>query len=164
MNRPNQSIYSAVLDTPLGKLGIRMDGNTVVAVDVLSQASSPPTRMSVCARPVSKQLADYFRGARNNFELRLQPQGTTFQQRVWRALQSIPSGSTLTYGSLAKRLHTSPRAVGNACRENPIPIIIPCHRVVAANGIGGYAGATSGSKLRRKKWLLDHEQQQFPAG
>ncbi|MGK0673659.1 MAG: methylated-DNA--[protein]-cysteine S-methyltransferase [Halothiobacillaceae bacterium] len=86
----------------------------------------------------------------------LAPAGTPFQQRVWRALAEIPLGQTRTYGELATRLGTSPRAVGGALRANPIPIIIPCHRILAAQGLGGYAGASEEGR-RRKAWLLAHE-------
>ena len=77
--------------------------------------------------------------------------------RVWQALQKIPYGEVKTYGQLAKELKSSARAVGNACRANPIPIVIPCHRIVAVSGIGGYAGKTDGPVLERKRWLLAHE-------
>lgn len=86
----------------------------------------------------------------------LSPSGTVFQQAVWRELMRVPPGATLTYGELACALGTAPRAVGGALRANPIPILIPCHRVLAASGLGGYAGA--GEKgLVRKRWLLEHE-------
>lgn len=86
----------------------------------------------------------------------LAPAGTPFQQRVWRALADIPPGQTRTYGELATQLGTAPRAVGGALRANPIPIIIPCHRILAAQGLGGYAGASEEGR-RRKAWLLAHE-------
>ena len=83
--------------------------------------------------------------------------GTDFQQRVWRHLCTIPVGQAQTYGEVAAALNTSPRAVANACRRNPIPIIVPCHRVISAQGIGGYAGKTSGFEVDVKQWLLAHE-------
>src|SRR3989344_3383893 len=83
--------------------------------------------------------------------------GTDFQQRVWRALQRIPAGRVLSYGELAHKLKTGARAVGNACRANRIPIVIHCHRVVAANGKGGFMGKTGGRALAIKDWLLTHE-------
>tara|TARA_R110002110_G_scaffold400317_2_gene616668 strand:+ start:23407 stop:23841 length:435 start_codon:yes stop_codon:yes gene_type:complete len=83
--------------------------------------------------------------------------GTLFQKKVWLALCRIPFGETRTYGELAKKLNTSAQAVGNACRENPISIIIPCHRVVSRVGLGGYGGKVSGSKIKIKTWLLRHE-------
>jgi len=84
-------------------------------------------------------------------------QGTAFQRRVWEALTRIPAGQTLTYGELAARLDSGARAVGNACRHNPVSIIVPCHRVVSATGIGGYSGSTGGREIDRKQWLLGRE-------
>jgi methylated-DNA-[protein]-cysteine S-methyltransferase len=83
--------------------------------------------------------------------------GTSFQQKVWQAIQKIAPGKTKTYGQLAKQLASAPRAIGQACKSNPIVIIVPCHRVVAANDIGGYAGARDGARVETKKWLLNHE-------
>jgi methylated-DNA-[protein]-cysteine S-methyltransferase len=83
--------------------------------------------------------------------------GTAFQQRVWQAMREIPLGETISYGALAKQLNSSARAVGNACRTNPIPIIIPCHRIVAKHGIGGFSGMIQGTRITMKEWLLRHE-------
>ena len=84
--------------------------------------------------------------------------GTPFQRRVWQALRGIPSGSTCSYGELAHELGSSARAVGGACRRNPIPIVVPCHRVAAAaGGVGGFMGQRDGEALTIKQWLLDHE-------
>ncbi|MEW6332353.1 MAG: methylated-DNA--[protein]-cysteine S-methyltransferase [Pseudomonadota bacterium] len=116
---------------------------------------SPPR--GVQARKVSRSLKSYFSNPGQTFRLPLRLDGTPFQQRVWRALQRIPAGKTLSYGALAKKLATSARAVGNACRANPVPIIVPCHRVVASNGMGGFMGKRSGSPLNLKHWLLAHE-------
>jgi methylated-DNA-[protein]-cysteine S-methyltransferase len=83
--------------------------------------------------------------------------GTAFQRRVWRALSIIPPGQVRTYGELARSLASSPRAVGNAARANPWPLVVPCHRLVASQGLGGYGGATQGRGLAIKRWLLAHE-------
>ena len=102
------------------------------------------------------QLRAYFDGNRQSFDLPLAPNGTSFQQRVWRALQDIPYGDTITYGELASHIGrpTASRAVGAANAQNPLPIVIPCHRVIGANGkLTGYAGG-----LNIKQALLDHEQ------
>ncbi|MBS1146921.1 MAG: methylated-DNA-(protein)-cysteine S-methyltransferase, partial [Proteobacteria bacterium] len=80
-----------------------------------------------------------------------------FQKRVWRALMEIPAGHPTTYGALAKQLGTAARAVGQACGSNPLPILVPCHRVVAANGLGGFMHSASGAPLDVKTWLLAHE-------
>jgi len=106
---------------------------------------------------VKVELEKYFSNPKHIFNLPLDPHGTEFQKRVWKALQEIPSGETLTYGELAKKLNSHPRAVGQACRRNPIPVIIPCHRVVAQNGLGGYSGERIGALMDFKKQLLAHE-------
>jgi methylated-DNA-[protein]-cysteine S-methyltransferase len=110
-----------------------------------------------CARAAAAAAQIYFSSGQALFNLDLQPAGTAFQQRVWQALCAIPSGQTRTYGSLAVELGSSARAVAGACRDNPIPFFIPCHRVVAAHGLGGFMGALDGAPLRLKQWLLTHE-------
>ena len=103
------------------------------------------------------QLKNYFSSAISFRAMSLAPQGTLFQKSVWHELSKIPLGETRTYGEIANKLNSSPRAVGNACRRNPIQIIVPCHRVVSATGLGGYAGETGGKQLDIKRWLLKHE-------
>jgi len=103
------------------------------------------------------QVTDYLNDANKGFDLPVMTKGTAFQQKVWTLLESIPVGQTWTYGKLARSIGSSPRAVGGACRRNPVALIVPCHRVVAAQGNGGYAGATSGSNMQVKNWLLAHE-------
>ncbi|MGQ9366298.1 methylated-DNA--[protein]-cysteine S-methyltransferase [Azospirillum sp. ST 5-10] len=102
----------------------------------------------------AEQLAEYFAGRRIRFALPLNPRGTPFQHRVWQAMAEIPFGRVASYGDLARSLGTAARAVGGACGRNPIPIVIPCHRVVAGAGPGGYSGFGG---LDTKAWLLDHE-------
>ena len=84
-------------------------------------------------------------------------QGSTFQQKVWRALNDIKAGTTVTYTELAKKLNSHPRAVGQALKRNPLPLLYPCHRVVSQSGIGGFAGKTEGKLIDLKRWLLHHE-------
>ncbi|MFO7542412.1 MAG: methylated-DNA--[protein]-cysteine S-methyltransferase, partial [Thiobacillus sp.] len=93
----------------------------------------------------------------HSFDLPFSPLGTPFQKKVWRALTHIPAGHPATYGALAKQLGTAARAVGQACGSNPLPILIPCHRVVAASGLGGFMHASTGRPLDIKTWLLAHE-------
>jgi len=109
------------------------------------------------AKNILLQLKNYFSSAISFNAISLAPQGTSFQQSVWHELSKIPVGETRTYGEIAHKLNTSARAVGNACRRNPIQIIVPCHRVVSAKGLGGYAGETQGRQLDIKRWLLNHE-------
>ena len=84
-------------------------------------------------------------------------QGTDFQLKVWHQLTAIPYGDTVTYGEVSDTLNSSARAVGGACRRNPIPVIVPCHRVTSATGIGGFSGRVVGKFIERKQWLLQHE-------
>lgn len=106
---------------------------------------------------VVTQLLSYFEKAHSQWTFDITRQGTAFQQRVWRCLQSIPMGETRTYGQLAKELNSSARAVGNACRANPFLLVVPCHRVVKQSGLGGFAGKLDGEAVEIKQWLLDHE-------
>ncbi len=116
---------------------------------------------------IAQQLKQYFLNPRFKFSLPCQlDQATRFQQQVWQTLIQIPPGEVKTYGALAKELGSSARAVGNACRQNCFPLVIPCHRVVSASGIGGYAGDTLQHQkgeiefMQIKQWLLAHEQKQ----
>jgi methylated-DNA-[protein]-cysteine S-methyltransferase len=157
--RMNQIVceYSLVTDSPLGRLGISLQAGHVTRLNYLHgswRLRSPATRLE---QDIVRQLEAYFADPHSRFKLPLEMHGTPFQLRVWQALQSIPAGTTVTYGQLAERLGSGARAVGNACRRNPIAIIVPCHRVTSATGAGGYAGRTSGPPLVRKQWLLRHE-------
>jgi len=110
---------------------------------------------------VEDQFQIYFSNSGHSFKIPLLSQGTDFQQRVRLALVQIPAGECRRYGELAADLGSSPRAVGNACRRNPTPLVVPCHRVVAASGIGGFMGQRSGGELDIKRWLLRHEKVSF---
>ena len=148
--------YDAVIATPLGRLGI----NAVTAltnIDFVSARTSLKSARTPLARRVCTQLKAYFADARTQFQLPLATRGSDFQQQVWRAMCRIPSGKAQSYGELARKIKSSPRAVGGACRANPIPIIVPCHRVVAVSGLGGFMGATRGRALQIQRWLLEHE-------
>lgn len=103
------------------------------------------------------QLKNYFSSVVSFQSRLLAPVGTIFQNAVWLELRNIPMGEIRTYGDIAEKLNSSARAVGNACRANPIQIIIPCHRVISAKGLGGYAGETEGKQMTIKRWLLSHE-------
>lgn len=155
MNRAGA--YQAVVATPLGRVGIRMSDKAVSVLDYLpaDTAELPPVDPATAA--VVQQLIAYFNDPRTPLTVPLSPAGTSFQQRVWGALQAIPTGSVLRYGEMAGQLETSSRAIGGACRNNPIPILIPCHRVVSRQGLGGYSGEIDGDLLAIKRWLLRHE-------
>jgi methylated-DNA-[protein]-cysteine S-methyltransferase len=153
----------ALIDTPLGPIGLHWEGETLTGVALepdLARSGSddaPP-------EAVARQLARYFADGHDGFDLPTATTGTEFQQRVWSLLRAIPAGETRTYGSIARELGSAPRAVGQACRSNPLPIVVPCHRVVAARGLGGFAGDSSGRRLAVKRWLLRHEGVLFPEG
>ncbi len=149
--------YQAIIAAPLGRIGIRMMGEAASALDYLPADVPEQSPTDAATQAVVAQLEAYFRDPHASFTVPLIPAGTAFQQRVWAALQAIPAGTVLTYGELARQLGTAARAVGGACRNNPLPILIPCHRVVGRQGLGGYAGEVTGDPLGIKRWLLRHE-------
>jgi methylated-DNA-[protein]-cysteine S-methyltransferase len=125
------------LHSPLGPLSVSETDDAIVALDW--GWGRDQTRTPLLLRAVDV-LNRYFDGEAPAFELPFRPKGTAFQQRVWQAMREIPYGQTRTYGALAERAGGVARAVGMACGANPIPILIPCHRVVAQSGLGGYSG------------------------
>lgn len=144
-----------------GGVEIRYQGEAVCEISLI------PTRV-VDAAPendfetrLRAQFDAYLEDANFRFDLPLRLRGTDYQQRVWEALRRIPAGEVRSYGELAHLLASSPRAVGNACRRNPVPIIVPCHRVVARTGIGGFGGAVQGELVEQKRRLLRHEGLRF---
>lgn len=139
-------------------LGVRITGGVVEEIEFLpaSEPAEPPR--DALAREVCRQLLAYAKDARFQFSLPLASAGTLFQRRVWQCIAEIPPGETRSYGELSTRLKSAPRAVGQACGANPFPLIIPCHRVVSAAGLGGFAHHAGGFHLRVKRWLLEHEQ------
>lgn len=153
----NTNRFQFVVDSPIGPVGVSTSHDRLNGVEFLDRRSKPFASDASFAAEVVKQLNSYFISGSAEFCLELNLSGTDFQRRVWQALAKIKPGEVRTYGDIAKELNTSPRAVGNACRSNPVPIVIPCHRVVSAHGIGGFAGATRGERLNIKRWLLNHE-------
>jgi methylated-DNA-[protein]-cysteine S-methyltransferase len=150
--------FDAVVPSPVGPLGIAVVDDRVRRIAFLPPRRAPRPPAGALAREVAAQLARYFADPSTPFDLPLDEGGTPFQHRVWAALRALPTGTTASYGDLATRLASGPRAVGGACRANPLVIVTPCHRIVAAGGaLGGFAGATDGRPLATKRWLLDHE-------
>jgi methylated-DNA-[protein]-cysteine S-methyltransferase len=149
--------HSLVLGSPLGRLGVCLQDDAISRLDFLSSDTPVHVADNAFARRVADELKHYFTSSSHRFRLAVARTGTPFQQRVWQALREIPPGETRSYGQLAAELGSGARAVGNACRNNPVSIVVPCHRVVAADGLGGYSGRTRGPELRRKSWLLAHE-------
>ena len=148
--------FDAVITTPIGRIGLRLEGDRLVELDPWpddATAERPPE--TAAARRAVDAVQAFLADSRAGSDVELAAQGTPFQQRVWAALREIPPGETRSYGDLARELGSSPRAVGGACRANPIPLLIPCHRVVAASGIGSFAGESGeGAKLALKRRLL----------
>jgi methylated-DNA-[protein]-cysteine S-methyltransferase len=150
-------MVSLVMDSPSGRIELSEEGGAISALDWTAAPadSAPPTPLLAEAK---RQLEDYFTGKRNAFDLPLAPRGSEFRHRVWQALRAIPYGETRTYGEIAAGIGSAPRAVGGACGANPIAIIIPCHRVVGANGWrGGFSGGTG---VATKQTLLEIETKQ----
>jgi methylated-DNA-[protein]-cysteine S-methyltransferase len=141
--------------SPLGPLTIVEDDDAIVALEWGWTRDVSETGLLGLA---GDQLTSYFDGDLTNFSLPLAPSGTSFQRQVWASMTRIPYGKTLSYGSVAEEIDSSPRAVGTACGRNPIPIIIPCHRVVG-NG-GALVGYSGGEGVETKRYLLAHESSQ----
>ena len=148
------STITTPMDTPVGRLVLESDGDVLIGIWLPSQSTrsradghdAPPV-----LKDTATQLDEYFAGERTVFDVPMELDGTAFQKEVWRELSRIPYGETISYGELARRVGRpkGPRAVGQANGKNPVPIIVPCHRVLASTGIGGYGGG-----LTMKRTLL----------
>lgn len=153
--------YAAIVGLPHGALGVRCSESVISALDYLPAQPEVAPRCPL-AREAVAQLHAWLQEPAFRLELPLAQVGSAFQQRVWQEISAIACGQTLTYGELAGRIGSAPRAVGQACGANPYPIVVPCHRVVAARGglnggLGGFAHSTQGYLLDIKRWLLEHE-------
>jgi methylated-DNA-[protein]-cysteine S-methyltransferase len=149
--------YQAVLDLPFAPVGVTLYDGRLKRLHYLDRPQRAYRERVSGIESVISAVANYLKDPKLKFDLELSLEGTPFQRRVWQALQGIPSGTTMTYGELADKIGSGARAVGNACRANPCPLIVPCHRVVAVKGLGGFAGQMGGEKLQIKRWLLRHE-------
>ena len=144
-------LSAIAFESPAGQLTIAATPEAIVSVAWGGDASGEPTALLSEAR---HQFEAYFNGRLRRFDLPLAPAGSPFEQRVWAEMRKIPYGETRSYGELAMAVGSAPRAIGRACGRNPIPIIVPCHRVLARAGLGGYSG---GAGLLTKSWLLQLE-------
>jgi len=150
--------YQAKLATPFAVLGIRTNGDWLTDIEYLPPDTPPLAFQNELAKEVCKQLQAYLVSPGFVFDLSLHISGTNYQRRVWQSIKTIPSGSTSSYADIAAKLCSAPRAVGQACGANRLPIVIPCHRVISRNGeIGGFMNASNGFPLDVKRWLLHHE-------
>ena len=149
---------SAAIPAPFGSLVLRIDETGLCAVDIRpEEAPAAGDATEPLIAETARQFGLYFADPRFEFSIPLVLGGTRNQQAVWDALRRIPAGSTRTYGELAQDLGSSARGIAAACRSNPLPIVIPCHRVVGRSSLGGYCGDTSGRWFAVKLWLLRHE-------
>lgn len=146
-------VYQAIIQTPVGKLGIITLDQLLIRIDFLTEDKSLIAPSGETLNNIVNQLYQYFQCPSFQFNIPYWLQGTPFQQKVWQTLSKLSLQKTINYGTLAKKLKTGARAIGNACRANPLPILIPCHRVVAQRDLGGYKG----KEISIKKWLLKHE-------
>ncbi len=151
-----------MISAPFGCLGVKtelVDGSLMISkIDYLPPDTALIPPGNALAQAFSTQCVQYFNNASSIFDVPLKPTGTIHQQKVWNATLSIEAGKTITYGEIAKRIKSGARAVGTACGANPYPLVTPCHRVVSAQGLGGFMKEDSPGFYRQIKiWLLKHE-------
>ena len=144
-------LCSIAIDSPVGALTVTATPQAIVSIGWTDDPHGEPDALLGEAR---RQLEAYFAGRLTRFDLPLMPAGSSFDKRVWEAMRQIPHGQTRSYGELAMEVGSGPRAIGGACGRNRIPIVIPCHRVLARNGLGGFSG---GVGLATKRSLLELE-------
>lgn len=153
--------WDAVIGFPKMKVAVATRNAHVVGIQYLPLSEGSKDPENALAERAVRQLERYREDPDAKFDLPLLIEGSAFQRRVWDAMCAIPRGRTLTYGEMARKLggmdHEAARAVGQACGDNRLPIVIPCHRVVAADGVGGFSHTTGGYLIDAKRWLLMHE-------
>jgi methylated-DNA-[protein]-cysteine S-methyltransferase len=151
--------FTAVVAAPFGAMGIRTEAGWLRELVYLPPSFQEKEAADALAARAVKQVCRYLEQPDFRFDLPLAPLGSAFQHKVWKAIAAIPRGEVRTYGQLAKLLQSAPRAVGQACGANWFPLVIPCHRVTAAGGLGGFShhDDADGFHLRVKRWLLEHE-------
>ncbi len=151
--------FSAIVGAPFGGIGIRTECGSVSEIVYLPPHFGEKAATDAVAEAAAQQVAAYLQDPDFVFTLPLAAVGSAFQQRVWTAISAIPRGNVQTYGQVAKLVGSAPRAVGQACGANWFPLVIPCHRVLAAGGLGGFSNhdEENGFHLGVKRWLLAHE-------
>ena len=149
--------FDAIVRLPFGSVGVRASGEYVQQIEFLPGDVRPMTAANALAQRAVDQLFAYCEDCEKPIDLPLEIAGTEFQRSVWNEIVNIRCGTTRTYGDIADQLQSTARAVGQACGDNRLPLAIPCHRVVAATGIGGFAHRRGGAYERIKRWLLLHE-------
>ncbi|KAF3997670.1 methylated-DNA--[protein]-cysteine S-methyltransferase [Glaciimonas immobilis] len=151
--------FSGIVAAPFGAVGIRVQGAAIGELVFLPDSFAPQDPADALAAKATRQILAYFLDPNFRFDLPLFRAGTVFQRKVWSQIAEIPRGDVLTYGEVARLVQSAPRAVGQACGANLFPLVIPCHRVTAAGGLGGFAShnAIDGFHIGVKRWLLQHE-------
>lgn len=149
--------FDAIIALPFGPFGIRARDGVIQELAFLPPGTPLASPCNATAGAAAHALREWIEDPEQPFPVPLAACGTPFRQRVWVAIRAIPRGRTATYGELATQLGSAPRAVGQACGANPFPLIVPCHRVTAASGLGGFANAREGWLLEVKRWLLAFE-------
>jgi methylated-DNA-[protein]-cysteine S-methyltransferase len=150
-------VFDVTVDFPKMKVAVRTRDARVVEIRYLPLSAPSVAPSNSLAEKARIQLQGYLADPDTTFDLPIVVEGSDLQRAVWMAMCAIPRGRTRTYGELAREMMTDPRAIGQACGDNRLPIVIPCHRVVAADGIGGFAHSTDGYLIEAKRWLLSHE-------
>ena len=154
-------MFDVTVDFPKMKVAVATRDEGIIEIRYLPLSAKSISPRNALAARAADQLRAYLENPDVKFDLPLVVEGTPFQLKLWEALCRIPRGKTRTYGDLARELggdhFDMSRAVGQACGDNRLPVVIPCHRVVAADGIGGFAHSTGGYLLEAKRWLLAHE-------
>jgi methylated-DNA-[protein]-cysteine S-methyltransferase len=154
-------VFGVTVDFPKMKVGVVVRDGLVAEIRYLPLSAPSVEPRDPISKEAKAQLERYRDDPDATFDLPIQVEGTELQKRVWQAMREIPRGKTRTYGEIAKELGGDDwelnRVVGQACGDNKLPIVIPCHRVVAANGIGGFAHSSDGYLIEAKRWLLNHE-------
>lgn len=153
------SQFSAIVLAPFGAVGLTTHDEKVSSLTFLPDCHIEKKASDAFSMEVSRQLSVYLKRPDFNLDFPVVERGTDFQKKVWQEMKKIPVGQTLTYGEVARRIQSGPRAVGGACAINPLVLFYPCHRIVAASGIGGFSGETDTDSvfLNIKRWLLRHE-------
>jgi methylated-DNA-[protein]-cysteine S-methyltransferase len=142
---------------PFGYAVVRATSRELESIDLVARPVAESEIVPMVLSEARRQMLAYLEDSAWQFNLPMRTMGTPYQQRVWASLRNIPASRVKTYGQLAAELSSGPRAIAMACRSNEFPLIVPCHRVVAMRGLGGYAGHSDGHMLDIKRWLLTHE-------
>lgn len=158
-NLANSTLFSAIVAAPFGGVGIRTDAGVVTELVYLPKQFDEKPAVDALSENVARQVARYLVEPDFRFDVPLVARGTAFQRKVWDVIAAIARGDVLTYGEVARIIGSAPRAVGQACGANWFPLIIPCHRVTAAGGLGGFShhDDETGFHVGVKRWLLAHE-------